>query len=151
MNELEQLNCIMVIDDDEPTNFLNTMLIEDANCTKHLRIVESGLKALDYFENLLRKKKDIIAYIPPDLVFLDINMPCMNGWEFLEEYRNLQNEQPHRPVIIMLTTSLDPEDRVKAANIPEVAGFENKPLTSEMIDRLIKTHFAPTGYGRSLQ
>ncbi|MEO6548963.1 MAG: response regulator [Ferruginibacter sp.] len=135
----DKLNCIMVIDDDEPTNFLNTLLIEEANCTKHLEIVESGLKALNYFENIQVAEEN--ECILPDLVFLDINMPCMNGWEFLEEYKHLDKEEMKQPVIIMLTTSLDPEDRLKAANIPEVAGFENKPLTTEMINRIINKYF----------
>lgn len=137
----EKLNCIMVIDDDEPTNFINEMVIEEANCTCHLEIVDSGIKALNYLQKagVCEDKKNSI--ILPDLVFLDINMPRMNGWEFLDEYRKLNSSCTLKPIIIMLTTSLCPDDKQRAASIPEVAGFENKPLTEEMVHRVIKTYF----------
>ncbi|MEP7106856.1 MAG: response regulator [Ferruginibacter sp.] len=139
----EKLNCIMVIDDDEPTNFISTMLIEEANCTRHLQIVESGKKAMDYLENVKSCGNEKNCFIQPDLIFLDINMPRMNGWEFLDEYKKLKNSRLAKMVIIMLTTSLNPDDELKADNIPEVAGFEKKPLTTEMIHRVIKTYFDP--------
>lgn len=131
----------MLIDDDEPTNFISEMVIEEANCTSHLEIVDSGVKALNYLQKAgdCQNKKGSI--IQPDLVFLDINMPRMNGWEFLDEYKKLNNSCQLKPVIIMFTTSLSPDDRQRAEGIPEVAGFENKLLTEEMIHRVIKTYF----------
>jgi CheY-like chemotaxis protein len=136
-----KLSCILVIDDDEPTNFISTMLIEEAECTHHLEIADSGMKALNY----LKKATDEVApqgdFISPDLVFLDINMPRMNGWEFLTEFKKMNNENVHKPVIIMLTTSLNPDDKQRAENIPEITDFENKPLTREMIERIIKKYF----------
>jgi CheY-like chemotaxis protein len=137
----EKLNCIMVIDDDAPTNFISTMLIEEANCTRHLEIVDSGLKALNYLKNANDGNDEKNNIILPDLIFLDINMPRMNGWEFLDEYKKMKNDYLAKPVIIMLTTSINPDDQQRAEGIPEIAGFENKPLTEEMIQRLINAHF----------
>lgn len=131
----------MVIDDDEPTNFISTMLIKEAGCTHHLEVADSGMKALNY---LRKSTEDILsreAFIAPDLVFLDINMPRMNGWEFLTEFRKISNQDAPKPVIIMLTTSLNPDDKQRAENIPEITDFENKPLTKEMIERIIKKYF----------
>jgi CheY-like chemotaxis protein len=65
----------------------------------------------------------------------------MNGWEFLTEFRKISNEHVPQPVIIMLTTSLNPDDKQRAENIPEITDFENKPLTKEMIERIIKKYF----------
>ena len=131
-----KLNTVLVIDDDEPTNFLNQMIIEESGCAEQIKAVQSGQEALDY---LTREKENWSK--GPDLIFLDINMPAMNGWEFLEKYRQLDKERQARVMVVMLTTSLFPEDEMKAREIPEVSGFENKPLTPEKLDRILKAFF----------
>src|SRR5436190_19995991 len=115
----QKLNTIMLIDDDEPTNFLSKMLIEEAHCAEHIQVADSGKMALEY----LSKSSDC-----PDLIFLDINMPAMNGWEFLDKYRELEKHKKGKIIIIMLTNSLNPDDKVKASQMPEIAGFENNIL-----------------------
>ncbi len=135
----EKLNCIMLIDDDEPTNFLSSMLIEDAGCAENIEVAQSGHKALEYLQKSSAKLHEVPKC--PDLIFLDINMPAMNGWEFLENYKKLKEEQKSKVIIIMLTTSLNPEDKQRAEEMPEVSGFENKPLTPEILDRVMKKYF----------
>lgn len=129
---IQELNCIMLIDDNDDDNFYHKMVIREADITKQIEVAESGFEALDFL-----KKGDLI----PELIFLDINMPAMNGWEFLDEYRKLSEEQKARIVIIMLTTSLNPADRKKAEKIPEINGFETKPLTVEMLKRIYEKFF----------
>jgi CheY-like chemotaxis protein len=68
-------------------------------------------------------------------------MPKMNGSEFLAEYAILPGIQKARVIIIMLTTSLNPEDRRKAERIQEITGFEVKPLTHEMLQKILELHF----------
>ncbi len=131
----------MVIDDDEPTNFISTMLIEEAACTRHLEIADSGLKALTYLKKATDASNETDDIVLPELIFLDINMPRMNGWEFLTEFRKIKNGYNFQPVIIMLTTSLNPDDKHRAENTVEINGFENKPLTRELIDRVTKKYF----------
>ncbi len=128
-----QLNCILLIDDDEPTNFLNKMTLEQAGCTRQIRIAQSGQEALEYLQITVQR---------PDLIFLDINMPAMDGWEFLERYRGLPPARKADIVLIMLTTSLNPDDEKRTRTIPEVAGFENKPLSQEQLDNLLKKYFS---------
>ena len=130
-----QLNCILLIDDDEPTNFLNKLTLEQAGCTQQIRIAQSGQEALDYLQ-------DENATPRPDLIFLDINMPAMDGWEFLERYRSLPPARKADIVLIMLTTSLNPDDEKRTRAIPEVAGFENKPLSQEQLNHLLKKYFS---------
>ncbi len=147
---MKQLNCILLIDDDEPTNFLNKMTLEQAGCTRHIRIAQSGQAALDY----LRGSGPSLpgsdngpgpanpdACPRPDLIFLDINMPAMDGWEFLAQYRNLPPEKKADTVLIMLTTSLNPDDELRTRTIPEIAGFENKPLKQDRLENLLKKYF----------
>ncbi len=130
----------MIIDDDEPTNYISSMLIEESGCTRNLKIEDSALKALDYLKRQTTKEKADERPILPDIIFLDINMPCMNGWEFLEAYQKLETPLPKKPVIIMLTTSMHPNDKMKACNVPEISGFECKPLTLEMIERVVHNY-----------
>jgi CheY-like chemotaxis protein len=127
-----KLNTVMLIDDDEPTNFLSKMLIEEAHCAENIQVADSGKMALDYLSNSSES---------PDLIFLDINMPAMNGCEFLDKYKELEKAKQGKIVIIMLTTSLNPDDKVKASQMPEIAGFENKPLSPEMIHRVLHKYF----------
>jgi len=129
----QKLKSVMLIDDDEPTNFFSSLLIEDANCAENIHIAESGQRAL----GLLKDH----SIPPPDLIFLDINMPAMDGWEFLERYKQLPKEHQGKIVIIMLTTSLNPDDREKASHIKEISGFETKPLTPELIDQVLMKYF----------
>ena len=135
-----KLNCILLIDDDEPTNFLNRMTLEQADCAKFVQIIQSGQEALDYLMH--QGKYEYVHDCPhPDLIFLDINMPAMDGWEFLEKYRQLPQAQKARIVMIMLTTSLNPDDQRRAGTIPEIDGFEHKPLRIDRLKEVLKNYF----------
>lgn len=137
----QKLNCILLIDDDEPTNFFSSMLLEQADCTEHIQIAESGQQALNYLTSSEQDSGHSIDFPCPAIIFLDINMPAMDGWEFLEKYRALEKKHQGKIIIIMLTTSLNPDDEVRAGKIPEISGFENKPLTIEMINRVVKNYY----------
>jgi len=140
----KKLNCILLIDDDEPTNFLNRMTLEQVGCARQIRIVQSGQEALDFLMH--RGKYEQVQDCPhPDLIFLDINMPAMDGWEFLEKYRQLSATQKASIVMIMLTTSLNPDDEQRALSIPEINGFENKPLKADRLKEILESYFPDRG------
>ena len=109
-------------------------------------ILEEFISEVDYLdlagkaENPL-KAETLLNEGDIDLIFLDINMPSMDGWEFLEKYKELKKENSAQIIIIMLTTSLNPDDVLRAYQMPEISGFENKPLTTEKIDRIVKKYF----------
>ena len=132
----QKLNTILLIDDDEATNFIHDMVIKQADVTQNIVAVQSGKDALSF---LTQKQEG--QHRKPELIFLDINMPGMNGWEFLEEYKKLDDEQKGGIVNVMLTTSLKPDDEAKAKSIESVKTFLHKPLSIEMIHRVIREHF----------
>ena len=131
-----KLNCVLLVDDDEATNFYHQIIINEAGIADKISVAESGIEALEY---LLRDDKE--NFPMPDLIFLDINMPAMNGWEFLEEYKKLMDELGKSVIVMMLTTSLNPDDRLRATSIPEISGFQNKPLKAETVQEIVKYHF----------
>ncbi len=133
----KKLNCILLIDDDEPTNFIHERVIKKLDCAEK---VISLLSAEDALKYLQIKNGD--NYPCPDLIFLDINMPGMDGWEFLEEYQKLGSHQRGRIVVVMLTTSVNPDDEEKAHQLSGISGFRIKPLTREVLQEILEEHFA---------
>jgi len=129
----EKLQCILLVDDDTEDNEFHKMVIEEMNITERIEIALNGLEALNFL-----KEENQTA---PDIIFLDVNMPKMNGWEFLEEYHKLTREQKAKVVIIMLTTSQNPADNKRAEQFPDIAGFNSKPLTEEMMNKILARYF----------
>lgn len=140
----KKLSCVLLIDDDEPTNFLNKMILEEAGCAEVVQVVSSGKLALQYLSNSGEFKSGRQKFPNPDLIFLDINMPAMDGWEFLEHYKSLPEDQKGNIVMVMLTTSLNPEDESKAHIDNGIAGFKSKPLTRKMLDEILEKYFRET-------
>ena len=132
----------MLIDDDEPTNFLSRMIIEDADCTNHIQVIDGGENALKYLLNSKESGYNSEQYPWPDLIFLDINMPAMNGWEFLEKYKELRREHRSNVIIIMLTTSLRGEDVQRALELKiVVTDYLEKPLSTEKVAGIMRQYF----------
>ena len=138
----KKLTCVLFIDDDEPTNFLNKMITEEAMCAEHVQVVQSGQEALNYLSGSGHFKYGNGIYPKPELIFLDINMPAMDGWEFLDRYQELPEIQKENTVMVMLTTSLNPDDEKTAQKYPCIAGFEHKPFTMEILLKILKQNFS---------
>jgi CheY-like chemotaxis protein len=129
----KKLNCILLVDDNAADNHYHKFIINQMNITDSVQIAKNGLEALDYLQN---RNENI-----PQLIFLDINMPKMNGWEFLQAYGSLDELQKTQIIIIMLSTSINPNDIKKAETIAEVMDFKVKPLTENMLSEIWEQHF----------
>ena len=130
----------MLIDDDDATNFIHETIIKMADVDTHIEVCNNARKALDY----LSCKGDYAAntsYPQPGIIFLDINMPGLSGWDFLKEYDNLPEEQKAKVVVSMLTTSLNPDDQKKGNSDPNVERFLIKPLTVEKLMGIVDDNF----------
>ena len=137
----KKLNCVLLVDDNESDNFIHKRVLEKADIASHIETSINGKEALDFLIANGKRGNTEGGFPHPDLIFLDINMPVMDGWEFLEEYYKLQNFQKGKAVFIMLTTSLNPADRARAEMIIGYDSFQYKPLTVKMINDVIQRHF----------
>ncbi len=129
---MPQKKRIVLIDDDQTTNALNKLIIERSELVDEVLMFEGAEKALNFLKAEKGEHKS--------LILLDINMPFMNGWEFLSEYVKL-NGARRNDKIIMLTSSIDPSDITKAEEISSVSGYKSKPLSFEMLQSLIDEYF----------
>lgn len=128
-----KVNCILLIDDDVAVNFIHERVISKSGCCDKVIIARNGQEGIDFLTTKVDGK-----YPQPDLIFLDINMPVMNGWEFLEAYSDLEKEQKGREIIVMLTTSLNPDDHDKAKQISHIDAFHPKPLNIDSLNSILE-------------
>lgn len=135
----KKLNSVLLIDDNPATNLIHKKVISKLDCANNIYVCTGGEQALD----LLTEKENGLndSYVQPQLVFLDINMPGMSGWDFIEEYEQLPEFQQGGIVIMMLTTSINPDDQAKAGDFKCISGFLNKPLSSDMLSNVLQEHF----------
>lgn len=122
-----------LIDDDEVFQFITQKTIKKISPNIDVRHFSDGEKGIDYIK--------AHAYEPnylPDVVLLDINMPYMDGWDFLEEFKNIENEINKKITIYLLTSSDNSEDVEKARKISQISGYIVKPLTQGKLKQLLE-------------
>jgi len=123
---------ILIIDDDEINNLICTKVIKDYSQETKVDSVTSGSKGLDYLNNLMSKIDGEL----PDVIFLDINMPAMNGWDFIREYRKINSNMDKEIKLFVLTSSQYYQDSELADQYTEVKKLITKPLTSEILQEI---------------
>ena len=130
------LDKILCVDDDPITLMLCKKVVERVEFAKEIITAKNGEEAILYFDNLFEERKINDSIVYPKLVLLDLNMPVMDGWEFLESY---MSKDYHDIFIstrfIVLSSSIDPYDINRAKTYP-VIGFLSKPITKEMLENL---------------
>lgn len=133
-----KLKCVMLVDDDRLTDFLNKIIIDNAAVTDHVERCHSVQSALSYLSSSL---KDEVNFPFPELIFLDMRMPEESGWKFIDHFKAIKKDIPLQPVIIMLSAVGNARDVLAASNLAEFSAFYTKPLTPELLDRIIKDYF----------
>lgn len=137
---MRKIKSILLVDDNDADNFLHQLFIEEAGICDHIKTCLNGRQALRFIEDCIEgpdhEKVDL-----PDLIFLDINMPIMTGWEFIEAYKALDFKQLKKPIISMLSTSSNPDDIAKAKAYNDIVAFVTKPLSHEKLAELAEEFF----------
>ncbi|MBS1622957.1 MAG: response regulator [Bacteroidetes bacterium] len=122
---------LWIVDDDPAYTHLAKFLIADADDETDITTFSDGDLAIDHLTAHLTDAEAL-----PDLILLDINMPRMDGWQFLDEYAALQDRLPRRITIYMLSSSIADGDKKRAAEYPFVKGYLVKPLEGEQFIRI---------------
>lgn len=129
---MKKLKTILLVDDDEISNFLAETIIHDLDIANEVKISKNGKEALDMLGQCTGEPGGNEAPCP-ELVLLDINMPVMDGFEFLEAFEKLQTAYHQlNPTVVMLTSSCSIFDLEKAKHF-KISGFINKPLTEKSL------------------
>jgi len=124
---------ILCVDDDPITLMLYKMVIAKASLSETVIAAKNGQEALEYYDNLKSEQEEDF----PELIFLDLNMPVMGGWEFLDNFiEPTYSPFNEKTKIIVLSSTIDPQDIEKVKNYPIIIDFISKPVTKEMLEKL---------------
>jgi CheY-like chemotaxis protein len=123
----------LLIDDEEIFNYIQSEVIHLHDQSNEVIMFASGAEALSYLKELITQSQSF-----PDFILLDIRMPNMNGFEFLEELMKFDRQVFNKTRIYLLSSSIDERDIKKAMDYPFVKGFKGKPLSEEIIIEINK-------------
>ncbi|MFV5701835.1 response regulator [Flavobacterium sp. XS2P12] len=130
------LDQILCVDDDPITLMLCKKVIIKASFSKETITSQNGEEALDYFNKLKQTNSESELKKHPKLIFLDLNMPVMGGWEFLDIFNTIDYSEFSTIKVVVLSSTIDPEDLEKAKSYPMVIDFLSKPITTSMLEYL---------------
>ncbi|GAA4428988.1 response regulator [Pontibacter saemangeumensis] len=134
------MDLVLLVDDDETTNYLNERLLNEMEVAREIRILKNGKEAIDYLSNAYASPLDP-AFKRPDLIFLDIKMPVMDGFTFLEEYERRGLDMGDHMIILMLTSSASFYDLERLKSFRKVKRHFSKALTKHDVREILSDFF----------
>jgi CheY-like chemotaxis protein len=126
-----KFDIVLLIDDNDIDNFINERMITTSHFSGKVIVKNSGELALQYLRENFNNKEAL-----PQVIFLDLNMPIMDGFGFLEEFEKLPDEIVSYSKVIVLSSSISPEDINRASTNPLVVKYVNKPLNEKYLDAI---------------
>jgi CheY-like chemotaxis protein len=130
---MSKIKTLSLIDDDDVFVFLTTKAIEQTNLVDLIKVFGNGLDALDFLKENINNVEAL-----PEIILLDLSMPIMNGWQFLEEFTKLNPTIGKKITIYICSSSISPDDIARAKNINEVSDYIIKPITKDKLIDLLK-------------
>lgn len=127
---------ILFVDDDPITLMLCKKVIAKSSFANEIATAQDGEEALKYFNTLKYDSTKKITDKIPQLIFLDLNMPVMGGWEFLDHFTSDAYAEFSETKVIILSSTIDPEDLQRAKKHPVIIDFLSKPITTSMLEYL---------------
>lgn len=137
-NKLPILDLVLLVDDDDTTNYLNRRLLNEMNIAKEVLVLKNGQEAIDYLEKFCKADSSNKC---PDLIFLDIKMPVMDGFSFLDEYKRRGLDESDHVIIMMLTSSASFYDLERMKNYSKVKKHFSKALTRYDVQEVMQEFF----------
>jgi len=134
MEGKKKYKAVMLIDDNEIDNLINQKMLEASNVAETILMHTGAKGALEFLKNIEKLSTNGVGL--PEVIFLDIDMPLMDGFQFLNEFEKLSDYIKNNISIIMLTSSINPQDLSKAKKSNYVKKYINKPLTQEALEKL---------------
>ncbi len=134
MGQKVELACI--IDDDKIYVNLVKKIIEIKKLSENLLIFKNGKEALDYFKEIMENATDEDKL--PDIIFLDLNMPVMDGWEFLNEFIKIKNQLNKKITLYVVSSSIDPRDLERARSFNLVTDYLIKPIELKKFEKIFE-------------
>lgn len=135
-NSGKKYHAVMLVDDNEIDNLINQKMIEASDLCENIFVHSGAKSAIEFLKNIEKLAKGPIDMFLPEIIFLDIDMPLMDGFQFLDEFEKLSDTIKAHCKIIMLTSSLNPQDMNKAKKNQYVLKYINKPLTQENLKKI---------------
>lgn len=139
---MKKIDLVLLVEDDPITNYINCRLINKVGAASEIQVALNGHDALTMIKERIQNNECC-----PDLIFLDINMPVMDGFEFLERFRRLDFPNKEKVVIVMLTTSTHMKDMDKLGSFGN-SELISKPLNQEKLLAVTSKYFNHTGFSK---
>ena len=130
---MNTINTLCIVDDDDIFQYLTKIIVEKTQLVQGIKIFSNGKEAIDFFYSVQNHPEKI-----PEVILLDLNMPILDGWGFLEEFIRLKPKLGKKVTIYIVSSSINPLDIEKAQSIGEVTDYIIKPITQEKFMNMLK-------------